>query len=93
MANNTFIGALLLLTDPSQADELAAEYANNYFPDTEYHYTVTDATPTSLPDELRNGMSDLQLKAGVQTQVLTLYPWPASGSALPERPRNGTIPS
>jgi ABC-type sugar transport system substrate-binding protein len=89
---NTFTGALLLLTDPEQADELAAEYAANYFPDKEYHYTVTDATPTSFPDEVREGMADLQLKAATQTQVLTLYPWAASGTTLPERPTNGTVP-
>lgn len=91
MTTNDFNGAVLVLTDSSRAEEIAERFASNYFPDSEYHFTVTDATPTSLPVDLRDQV-DTQSRA-LGGQVLTVYPWAATESTLPERPLNGKIPS
>lgn len=90
---NDFAGAALVLTDESRADEIAKAYADGYFPESDYHFTVTESTPTSLPVDLQDQIAAYQRDLGKPTKVLTLYPWPAlSDSTLPERPTNGTIP-
>lgn len=90
---NSFAGAVLVLTDPSRADEIASEYANGYFPESEYHYTVTESTPTSIPVDIQDQLTAYQRDLGVPSQVLTVYPWAAaSSSTLPERPLDGKLP-
>lgn len=90
---NEFSGAVLLLTDASRADEMATAYANGYFPESDYHYTVTESTPTSLPVDIQDQLTAYQRDFGAPTQVLTVYPWAAaSSSTLPERPLDGKLP-
>lgn len=95
MTTNTkdFDGAVLVITNPDDAAELAARVSAGYFPDSPYHFTVTDATPTSLPEVTQSRTAALQEKLGPGAVVLTVYPWAASQSTLPERPTNGQIPS
>lgn len=73
--SNDFAGALLALTDTSRASEIADYVASNYFPDSEYHFTVTESTPTNLPVDLRDSMTAYQRDLGVVSHVLTVYPW------------------
>jgi hypothetical protein len=90
-----FNGAVLVLTHTDRADEVADRFASSYFPDSEYHYTLTDATPTSLPVDLRDQI-DMTVKRteGPDVKVLTIYPYAATTpTTLPERPTNGKIPS
>lgn len=72
---NDFAGAVLALTDTSRASEIADYVASNYFPDSECHFTVTESTPTTLPETLRNQMAAQQSDLGVASHVLTVYPW------------------
>ncbi len=92
---NDFAGAVLVLTDPSRAEEIAADVASGYFPDSEYHFTVTESTPINVPVDLRDQTDAHQRDLGVPTSVLTVYPWAAEALAnsLSERPLNGKIPS
>jgi hypothetical protein len=86
-----FDGAVLVLTDATNAETIAERVAKGYFPDSPYHYTVTDATPTSLPAELQAKTAAMQ--QGRESVVLTVYPWAATESTLPERSTRGQIPS
>lgn len=72
---NDFAGAVLALTDTSRASEIADYVASNYFPESEYHFTVTDATPTNLPVGLRDQMAAHQRDLDVPSHILTVYPW------------------
>jgi len=90
---NDFAGAVLVLTDSTRAEEIAARVAAGYFPDSEYHFTVTESTPTNIPVDLRDQTDAHQRDLGVKTEVLTVYPWALAESKLPERPLNGKIPS
>lgn len=91
---NDFAGAVLVLTDTSRAAEIAAQVASGYFPDSEYHFVVTASTPTNVPENLRDLTTAHQIGLGVETSVLTVYPWAqAESKSLPERPTNGKIPS
>lgn len=90
---NDFAGAVLVLTDSSRAEEIAAQVARGYFPESEYHFTVTESTPTNVPVDLRDQTGAHQRDLGVKTEVLTVYPWAATESNLPERPTSGKIPS
>lgn len=90
---NDFNGAVLVLTDVTRAAEIAERFASGYFPDSEYHYTVTPSTPTSLPVDLRDQVDTQCNSLGGSAQVLTVYPWAATESTLPERQLNGKIPS
>jgi hypothetical protein len=87
-----FSGAVLILTDSTRAAEIADRVASGYFPDSPYHFTVTESTPTHLPVDLRDQISAQQrdLSGAV---VLTVYPYAATESNLPERPTHGKIPS
>lgn len=82
---NNFAGAVLVLTDSSRAEEIAARVASGYFPDSEYHYTVTESTPLNVPVDLRDQTASHQRDLGVETQVLTVYPWALTESNLTER--------
>jgi len=82
---NDFAGAVLLLTDSSRADEIAAHVASGWFPESDYHYTVTESTPLNVPVDLRDQTSAHQRDLGVDTQVLTVYPWALTESNLIER--------
>jgi hypothetical protein len=93
MKTNDFAGAVLVLTDPTTAEETAAYVASGYFPDSPYHYTVTESSPTSLPSSTRESTAALQEKLGTESVVLTVYPWAATESILSERSTNGQIPS
>lgn len=90
---NDFAGAVLVLTDSSRAEEIAAHVASGYFPDTEYHFTVTESTPANIPVDLRDQTDAHQRDLGTKSEVLTVYPWALAESKLPERPLNGKIPS
>ncbi len=92
--SNDFAGAVLVLTDSSRAAEIAAQVASGYFPDSEYHFVVTESTPMNVPENLRDLTTAHQIGLGVETSVLTVYPWAqAESKSLPERPTNGKIPS
>jgi hypothetical protein len=73
--SNDFAGAIFLLPDASRAAELAETVASNYFPNSEYHFTVTESTPSNIPVDLQEKMSATQRDHGTSTQVLTVYPW------------------
>lgn len=72
---NDFAGAVLILTDSSRAEEIAAQVASGYFPDSEYHFTVTESTPLNVPENLRDLTTAHQVGLGGTTCVLTVYPW------------------
>jgi hypothetical protein len=96
--SNDFAGAVLVVTDSSRAEEIAARVASGYFPESEYHFTVTESTPTNVPVDLRDQTDAHQRDLrdlGVPTEVLTVYPWAAEvlPNSLSERPLNGKIPS
>lgn len=79
---NDFAGAVLVLTDASRAAEIAAEVASGYFPDSDYHFSVTESTPMNVPDTLRDLTTAHQVGIGTETQVLTVYPWARAESNL-----------
>jgi hypothetical protein len=89
---NDFAGAVLVLTDSSRAAEIAERVSSGYFPDSEYHYSVTESIPEHLPVDLRDQISAQQRDLGEASVILTVYPWAATQSTLPERPTNGKIP-
>ena len=92
--SNDFAGAVLVLTDASNAAEIAERVHAGYFPDSEYHFTVTESTPMNVPENLRDLTTAHQVGLGVETFVLTVYPWAqAESKSLPERPTHGKIPS
>lgn len=92
--SNDFAGAVLVLTDTSRAAEIAEQVHEGYFPDSEYHFTVTESTPMNVPENLRDLTTAHQVGLGVETFVLTVYPWAqAESKSLPERPTHGKIPS
>lgn len=70
---NNFNGAVLLLQDPTRADEIAESVIASYFPDSPYHYTVTKSTPENLPVDLRDQM-DAHLTDEDEGFILTVYP-------------------
>lgn len=90
---NDFAGAVLVLTDSTRAEEIAATVASGWFPESEYHFTVTESTPANIPVDLRDQTDAHQRDIAVPTEVLTVYPWALAESKLPERPLNGKIPS
>lgn len=90
---NDFDGAVLVITDPDEAAEIAAHVSSGWFPDSPYHFTVTESTPTSLPASTQEKTAALQEKLGEGSFVLTVYPWADTSTTLPERPLNGQIPS
>jgi len=79
---NDFAGAVLVLTDSSRAAEIAAEVASGYFPDSDYHFVVTESTPMNVPENLRDLTTAHQVGIGTETQVLTVYPWAQAESNL-----------
>lgn len=91
--SNDFAGAVLVLTDSSRAEEIASQVAAGYFPESEYHYSVTDSTPMNVPENLRDLTTAHQIGLQVPTSVLTVYPWAQSEVNPLERPKNGKIPS
>lgn len=93
--SNDFAGAVFVLTDSSRAEEIAAYVASSYFPESDYHFTVTESTPTNVPVDLRDQYDAHQRDLGVPSEVLTVYPWAAEvlPNSLSERPLNGKIPS
>lgn len=90
---NSFTGAVFMVSNEDNPAEIADSVASGYFPDTEYHFTLTDATPASLPDEIQDRMTAHQRNLGQPSQILTVYPWAAKDSNLPERPTHGQLPS
>ncbi len=82
---NDFAGAVLLLDDASRAAEIAEYVASGWFPETEYHFTVTESTPLNVPVDLRDQTDAQKRDHGSETQVLTVYPWASSESKLNER--------
>jgi hypothetical protein len=80
MSNNAFNGAVLVLTDASNAQEIADRVAAGYFPESEYHFRITESTPKHLPEKLSNSI-DAELEfAPPGSVVLTVYPF--AGSSL-----------
>ena len=92
MTTNDFAGAVLVLSDLTRADEIAQRYADAYFSDSDFHYTVTDTPPTSLPTHIQDQLAAHQRDLGSPSSVLTLYPWALVENSLPERPVNGQLP-
>lgn len=88
-----FDGAVLVITNPDEAAEIAARISAGWFPDSDYHFTVTESTPTSLPASTQAKTASLQEKLGPGSVVLTVYPWAATSNTLHERPIHGQIPS
>lgn len=86
---NNFTGAVFMVSEEDNPVEIADSVASGYFPDTEYHFTLTNATPVSLPDEIQEQMATHQRNSERATQILTVYPWPAKDSTLPERSLHG----
>lgn len=78
ITQNDFSGAVLLLTDDTRAEEIAATVAAGYFPETEYHYSITESTPTHLPVHIQDQIGANQRDLGVPSNVLTVYPWAQS---------------
>lgn len=93
MTIKDFDGAVLVITDPENAELIAASVASGYFLDSPYHFTVTESTPTSFPEEIQRKTEALQKSAGAEAVVLTVYPWAATQNTLHERPTHGQIPS
>ena len=77
---NDFAGAVLLLDDSSRAAEIAEYVASSYFPESEYHFTVTESTPLNVPVDLRDQTDATKRDHGSETQVLTVYPWASSNA-------------
>jgi hypothetical protein len=88
-----FDGAVLVISDPTSADEVAARVASGWYPDSPYHFTVSESTPTSLPEGLQSRINALQKNSAEGSVVLTVYPRAATSNTLHERPTNGQIPS
>ena len=82
---NDFAGAVLVLTDSSRAAEIAENVAAGYFPESEYHFTVTESTPLHIPVNIRDQNDAHQRDLGVKSEVLTVYPWAKTEITLPER--------
>jgi len=93
MTKDSFDGAVLVITDPENAELIAASVASGYFLDSPYHFTVTESTPTSFPEETQRKTKAIQELAGAGAVVLTVYPWAATQNTLHERPTHGQIPS
>lgn len=79
---NDFAGAVLVLTDSSRAAEIAAQVVKGWYHDSEYHFTVTESTPMNVPENLRDLTTAHQVGLGVETSVLTVYPWAQAESNL-----------
>lgn len=79
---NDFAGAVLVLSDPSRAEEIAEHVHATYFPDSEYHFVVTESTPMNVPENLRDLTTAHQIGIGGETSVLTVYPWAQAESNL-----------
>jgi hypothetical protein len=92
-SKTSFDGAVYVLTDSTRAHEIAEIVRDTYFQDSEYHFTVTESTPEHIPVDLRDQIEASRAKAGAGATVLVVYPWAATESTLPERTRNGKIPS
>ena len=78
MSNNAFNGAVLVLTDASNAQEIAERVASGYFPESEYHFQVTESTPDHLPEQLFNTIEDELKFVPEGSVVLTVYPYAAT---------------
>jgi hypothetical protein len=87
--------AVFVLTDSTRAAEISDEVAATWFGDSEYHFTVSESTPKTLPVDLYDQVEASRNKVGEGASVLVVYPWAAQAteSTLPERARNGKIPS
>jgi hypothetical protein len=78
MSNNAFYGAVLVLTDASNAQEIAERVASAYFPESEYHFKVTESTPDHLPEQRFNQIEDELKFVPEGSVVLTVYPYAAT---------------
>lgn len=93
--SNDFAGAVLILADPSAAEDTAAWVRATYFPNSEFHYTLTDGIPSTLPQSIQEDTATKRNPLGEGSHVLTVYPWAQAEAtnALTERPTHGKIPS
>lgn len=73
LTKNDFYGAALVLTDGTNANEIAAEVASRYFPDSEYHFEVTESIPENLPDDVTEKLKTELLFVPDESVVLTIY--------------------
>lgn len=73
MTTNDFYGAALVLTDATNASKIAAKVAATYFPDSEYHFEVTESIPENLPEDITKALSDELLFVTDESVVLTVY--------------------
>jgi hypothetical protein len=74
----TFDGAVLVLTDATNSAAIAQRIADGYFHDSEYHFRVTESTPTNLPVDLFDQIDSKLKDSPAGSVVLTVYPWAES---------------
>lgn len=92
MTTKKFDGAVFILTDTNRTSDIVDEVVAGYFPEaTDYHYTLTESTPTDLPVDLFDQV-EANRKAAPGSSVLTVYPW-GIGDSTTDRRANGKIPS
>lgn len=73
MTTTDFYGAALVLTDATNATKIAADVASRYFPDSEYHFEVTESIPENLPEDITKALKDELLFVPDESVVLTVY--------------------
>lgn len=73
MTTTDFYGAALVLTDATNASKIAARVASTYFPDSEYHFEVTESIPDNLPEDITKALTDELLFVQDESVVLTVY--------------------
>lgn len=71
---NDFYGTVLILTDASRVEEIADKIATSYYPDTEYHYKVTESIPEGLPTDLTDQAGAKLRDSPEGSVVFTFYP-------------------
>lgn len=75
MTTNDFSGAVLVLTDITNAAAIAQRVQEGWFPDSAYHYTVTESIPSGIPVDIADRAATTLRKAGGGASVLTVYPY------------------
>lgn len=74
MTTNSFNGAVIIVTSDHDPAMWAEKLAKSYFPNRSYHFTVTESTPSNVPETIRNEITQKQSKLGKASEVLTVYP-------------------
>lgn len=74
MTTNSFNGAVIIVTQEHDPAMFAEKLAQSYFPNRSYHFTVTESTPSNVPETIRNEITKKQTQLGTASEVLTVYP-------------------